>query len=712
MPQKNIRTFSLETLLLVSLGTSVAVLGAVSLFLFISHETIRMQQQFVNNYISQTNVLAQLSAEYVHYNNPAILTLGTTARLKQDSNILMARFTNIDGMVVSSFVESEVGQQRKNLAEKELQLIEPPAVNWFQEIKNIAELNSNIEVFKFSRIIYSRLNVAEPATFYRFKQELKAWNQPMGWIELDVSHANLNAAIQHLQLTFAIAGIVIIFSFILSLSILTRILITPIGKLAKTLNSLGIKAHSGQDFQTELQKLDISNIKTSFTELGTFMNSFSLLKRELIKSFAELNLANEELQIKNQKLNQFDKIRDDILSSTSHELRTPLHGIMGMAEILLYDSKNPLSEIQSQSVEIIHKCAKRLAKLASESLNVSAIKSGKTQIQITDFSIYQLVCDVFLLFKNEAQLKNIQLINNIEVDFEMVIGDIDKSFQILVNLVGNALKFTPSGSITFSAVICENKAHISVSDTGMGISKSNLDFIFEPYAQEKTYEGSSEKGVGLGLAISRELARLQQGELFAQSIQGSGSKFTLCLNLKNTNNLAVLMPAASQTYLSQNPTLTPAVEPEQFIILAVDDEPLNLKILERFLGRKKEYQFYSAPNASEALLLQSKIKPDIILLDVRMPEISGLEMCRMLREKHSLGELPIIFLTASNLEEDIESCQKAGGNDFISKPIAMAELLSRVETQLKISRSYRNLASSNLPFIQPNQPHSPLQYIS
>ncbi len=657
-----------------SLGSALAVLGMFLLSIFISHESDRMQQQFVSNYISQTNVLAQLSAEYVHYNNPAILTLGTLARLKQDFNIVMARFTNIDGIIVSSFAEAEVGLLRNNISDKKLRPVEVMTNDILLDEKNIVESKSSSEI--------------------RFKQQLKAWNQPMGWIEIDVTLSHLNASIQKLKLTFAsIAGLIML-TFLLALWAVTRILFNPLKTLSRNLNLLSEKTASDISFRAKLEKFDILKIKTPFSEFGGFLNSFLLLKNELTESFLKLNLANEELQIKNQKLSQFDKLRDEVLASTSHELRTPLHGIMGMTEVLLNDSNHPLAEIQRQSLDLIHKCAKGLTKLTTESLNAAAIRSGKIDIQLSDFSIYQMGLDLLLLFAKQAQLKNIELINHIKPDFEQVSADYDKTFQILVNLVANALKFTSKGYIVISADILENKACISVSDTGIGISNSSLDFIFEPFAQEKTNVNSPEKGVGLGLAISRILARKQNGDLFAQSILGTGSTFTLSLNLENDGKTA---PSADLKKSDYNEFKKPTLHTlnEHFKILAVDDEPLNLKILERFLSRKKEYQFYSAPNVTAGLLLFSQINPDIVLVDVRMPDISGLEMCKELRKKYSLSDLPILFLTASNSDEDIQSCHNAGGSDFISKPISMTELLTRVEIHLKLKRSTVSTTAEN-----------------
>jgi len=285
-----------------------------------------------------------------------------------------------------------------------------------------------------------------------------------------------------------------------------------------------------------------------------------------------------------------------------------------------------------------------------------------------------------------------------ENETRAVLHEADKNRlqQILFNLVENAVKFTETGTITISANLKDDMLHIRVADTGIGIPDEKFEIIFESFEQ---VEGSTARpygGTGLGLAITKKLVELHGGKIWVESTVGKGSTFTFTLPI--SQEMVIEKPGiesspgeipvfeTSKSIEEQHETGIPQdIQPScDFHILVVDDDPVNRQVIRNFLAMQK-CSVTEASSGAEALkILQDKNPFDLILLDIMMPRMSGYEVCRKIRERYPVNELPIIFITAKNQDEDLVTAFNEGGNDFIAKPVSRVELLARIQTHLKL----------------------------
>jgi two-component system sensor histidine kinase ChiS len=295
----------------------------------------------------------------------------------------------------------------------------------------------------------------------------------------------------------------------------------------------------------------------------------------------------------------------------------------------------------------------------------------------------------------------LRLFNRIDPAGPLAEVDEDRVQQVLFNLVGNAIKFTPAGVVEVSAKPEGDWLNVTVSDTGIGIARGRFDEIFEMFSQG---DGSAERehgGAGLGLAITKQLVELHGGAVSVESEEGIGSKFTVRLPLSGTTRAMLSPPGQIDELIGRivedvqlaDPTqpIASSISGTGYRILVVDDEPINVQTLVNYLTLAK-YQVTTAANGEEALeRLFSDDRYDLVLLDVMMPKISGLEVCRRMRERFSPAELPVVLLTAKNRVSDLVNGFNSGANDYLTKPFASDELLARVKVHLelaKISDSY------------------------
>ncbi len=439
-------------------------------------------------------------------------------------------------------------------------------------------------------------------------------------------------------------------------------------------------------------------------------------------------------QALNIRLTRVDKLKDEFLANTSHELRTPLNGIIGLAESLVDGVAGELPDKANHDLSMVVASGRRLSNLVNDILDFSKLKNHGLEIHTSAIDINSMIDVVFTLSRPTLQTKNLTLINNISSDFPMVKADEDRLQQILFNLIGNAIKFTKSGTITVSAhVVGNNESNeeefvcIDIADTGIGIAVENITSIFESFEQVSGNEARSESGTGLGLAVTKQLVELHGGKVTVSSKPNIGSTFSFTLPIysideSETNDFSNALYGISELtkqQLSRLQTLDDTIDyfpveddennsladdgknakNRDFRVLIVDDDPINRQVLNNYLV-PFNYTLFQANGGEEALNMINKAgegladgeRPfDLILLDIMMPKVSGYQVCRKLREKYSVNELPVIFLTAKNQVLDLVESFASGGNDYLTKPISKHELLSRVETHLQLLDINRNL---------------------
>ncbi|HAO12759.1 MAG TPA: guanylate cyclase [Planktothrix sp. UBA8407] len=429
-------------------------------------------------------------------------------------------------------------------------------------------------------------------------------------------------------------------------------------------------------------------------ELGQLSKSFNRMAKQLKESFTILEAKNQELQ-------HLDQLKDEFLANTSHELRTPLNGIIGIAESLIDGATGDLSPETNSNLAMIAASGRRLSSLVSDILDFSKLRYQNIELQLRPIDIRAIVDAVLILSQHLITQKNLHLINRIPVDFPLAEADENRLQQILYNLVGNAIKFTPEGIVEISAIILtetdKSLMAITISDTGIGIEANKLDRIFESFEQGEGSTAREYGGTGLGLTITKKLIELHRGEITVESEVGIGSQFTFTLpiaenlvKIPTENQIKnYLKPIQIDTLLAVNPGFSqPSVNysPETIKILIVDDEIVNRQVLLNNLSLH-HYAVFQASNGEEALELIAKgLRPDVMLLDVMMPKITGYEVTQKLREQFDARELPIILLTAKTQVQDIVTGLNMGANDYMMKPFAKDELLARIKTHVNISR--------------------------
>ncbi len=437
---------------------------------------------------------------------------------------------------------------------------------------------------------------------------------------------------------------------------------------------------------------------SSNDELGILSSAFNRMAETLDRSFAELKQKNEELT-------RLDKMKDDFLAVTSHELKTPLNGIIGLAGTLLDGAAGPVAETMRKNIETIKHSGLRLATLVDGILEMSEVQNKKIRLQVAPVILRDLAEEILTVMRPAANLKKLLLLSEIPPDMPAVLADKDRLAQILFNLLGNAVKFTDSGTVTLAAGVTPHGIRINVKDTGIGIAPGDQSRIFNSFEQLEGADTRRYGGLGLGLTVCRQLVQLHGSKIDVESVPGRGSTFSFILPSAVAQPAAgIPAPAAAENPSIQSSVFLPAAEGalaretkaaerpagnRRYNILVVDDEPVNLQVLLNQLSLFG-YDVNVAESGQQAIdYLEHEKAPDAILLDVMMPGMSGYEVSRILRNKFSSFEVPILMLTAKNRSEDVVMGFAAGANDYITKPFESEVLLARVKTAISLKESVR-----------------------
>ncbi len=416
-------------------------------------------------------------------------------------------------------------------------------------------------------------------------------------------------------------------------------------------------------------------------EIGELAKTFSKMAQQLQESFTTLETKNVDLQ-------RLDKLKDEFLANTSHELRTPLNGIIGIAESLIDGVTGKLSDSTNSELSMIVASGRRLSNIINDILDFSKQKYKNIELQLEAVDIKK-VADIVLRFCHPlVGNKELQLVNAVPNDLPFANADENRVQQILHNLVGNAIKFTKRGRVQISAEVKQDNLNIIISDTGIGIPTDKTSQIFESFEQGTNKDSNT----GLGLSISNQLVLLHKGKIWVESTLGIGSRFIFTLPISDIS-LVNQSGKVSSTAMLDSEVLTgevmsgiPTGKYSDISIMIVDDEPINLHVLTNHLAMYN-YKTIEAASGAEALAnLEQGIIPDLILLDVMMPHMTGYEVTQKIREKWEANELPIVLLTAKNQVADLVNGLEMGANDYLIKPIAKSELLARIKTHLHIKQ--------------------------
>ena len=391
-----------------------------------------------------------------------------------------------------------------------------------------------------------------------------------------------------------------------------------------------------------------------------------------------LHDAHQELRQANAELDKSARLKDEFLANMSHELRTPLNAILGLSESLLEEVHSPLSPRQHKSITTISNSGEHLLSLINDILDLSKIEAGMLELNLQKVQLKEF-CESCLIFvRTQALKKNLQVGFQMEQESRSVLVDPMRLKQILVNLLTNAVKFTPQGK-RIGLIVKFPKEDSSVEfhvwDKGIGISPDDRDKLFKPFSQVDSGLNRSQEGTGLGLALVAKLTDLHGGNVKLESETGKGSRFivTLPLHLSAASN-----PPLESTALEINkPRMVDSSPSRTFKILLAEDNETNIETIGGYLT-EHGFEMSYAKNGVMAVEMAAELQPDLILMDIQMPLMDGITALKFIRKNVVLQTIPIIALTALAMFGDRERCIAAGATDYLSKPVVLKSLLGLI----------------------------------
>ncbi len=433
----------------------------------------------------------------------------------------------------------------------------------------------------------------------------------------------------------------------------------------------------------------------------------------------QLDKSKHELEESNRKLIELDQLKSRFFANVSHELRTPLTLLLAPLETLIQKFDRQFDDHARELLQTMHSNGMRLLKLINDLLDLIRLESGRLQIKPEPVAVNEFINGLASAVRQVAQNKEIKLETRVDPELGIMLADRDKLEKIALNLLFNATKFTPQGGQIWLRAEKQGPEFVfTVSDNGVGIAEKSLPFVFDRFWQE---DGSSKRkfqGVGIGLALVKELAEAQDGKVAVESQEGRGATFTVRLPyvkgeattttearrkaggqdlnseewLTNLYRRAELFPAVN----SPSPSKTappPGSGQQRPLVLVCDDEPDMRRFLRLQLA--EEYDVVEAADGNQAAEKAQHYLPDILLLDLMMPHKDGLQVCRELRAYAPTAGIPIILLTARADEEAKFDALQMGANDFLAKPFSSIELQARVKNLIERHHYQRRISKQN-----------------
>ncbi|MDF2930894.1 MAG: evgS [Chryseobacterium sp.] len=419
--------------------------------------------------------------------------------------------------------------------------------------------------------------------------------------------------------------------------------------------------------------------------------SGAIVGYHILRQFKRQRLLIQELDVAEKKASVAAQTKENFLANMSHEIRTPLSGILGFTNLL---QKRPLDTTSAEFVSSIQRSGENLMAIINDILDLSKIEAGMMRITPGIFSINGLVNSVETFFAERAKEKGLTIASKVETSIpDTLTGDATRLTQILVNLLGNAIKFTDQGSINieiYNKQQAENEVLVGfkVTDTGIGIDKQKLNEVFERFNQGEDSITRNYGGTGLGLSIVKSLILLQNGDIEVSSEQGKGTTFHFYIPYGIAKEQLNTIPAVDTDYFKDKSN-TP------LRVLVVDDNAINQSLMKHLL-LQWNIDFETASNGLEAVEYLRNNDCDLVLMDIQMPQMDGYAATQQIREELKLN-IPIIAMTAHALAGERERCLSRGINEYISKPIKEEELFKLISNFGLNERNHKEIKIEEKP---------------
>ena len=431
------------------------------------------------------------------------------------------------------------------------------------------------------------------------------------------------------------------------------------------------------------KKTDVSYNATTFydrdrTLQGVFAAARDVTERK--RSEQALLETNVELETAKSAAEKANLAKSDFLSSMSHELRSPLNAILGFAQLMESAAPEP-SDSQKESIAQILRAGWHLLELINQVLDLAVIESGKVSMSLEPVSVAEVMSECQAMMEPEAQQRGVTMTFPRFHDATFVSADRTRLKQIVINLISNAIKYNKQQGTVVVDCITSNpeRTRISVSDTGAGLSPEKLAQLFQPF-NRLGQEAGGVAGTGIGLVVTKRLAELMEGSLGVDSIAGKGSVFWCDLASSTAPRVVVEHPEVAAPAEAQA-----SAAARMRTVLYVEDNPANMKLVEQLIARRSDIRLLTAVNGTLGVEAARTSQPTVILMDINLPGISGVDAFRLLREDPTTAHIPVVALSANAMPRDIQASLEAGFFRYLTKPIKVKEFMDTLNAAFALA---------------------------